>query len=114
LQNIFDNEEDYNREIVKSVYISFLKKLIDYLDYRITIIFTNTCIKPSGIILSGLRPRYPLSNPSVKILKSVNWALGWNMNMDMDMDTSILENILNITPSGVIVGSDVWGGGYGY
>jgi hypothetical protein len=31
---IFDNkEEDYNREIVKSVYISFLKKLIDYLDY---------------------------------------------------------------------------------
>jgi hypothetical protein len=28
-----------------------------------------------------------------------------NMNMDMDMDTSILENILNITPSGVIVGS---------
>jgi hypothetical protein len=23
LQNIFDNEEDYNREIVKSVYISF-------------------------------------------------------------------------------------------
>jgi hypothetical protein len=31
------------------------------------IIFTNTCIKPSGIILiSGLRPRYPLSNPSVK------------------------------------------------
>jgi hypothetical protein len=26
LQNIFDNEEDYNREIVKSVYISFFKK----------------------------------------------------------------------------------------
>jgi hypothetical protein len=26
LQNIFDNEEDYNREIVKSVYIRFLKK----------------------------------------------------------------------------------------
>jgi hypothetical protein len=25
LQNIFDNEEDYNREIVKSVYISFKK-----------------------------------------------------------------------------------------
>jgi hypothetical protein len=31
------------------------------------------------------------------------------MNMDMDMDTSILENILNITPSGVIVGSDTFG-----
>jgi hypothetical protein len=29
--------------------------------------------------------------------------------MDMDMDTSILENILNITPSGVIVGSDTFG-----
>jgi hypothetical protein len=41
-------------------------------------------------------------------LKSVgDWALGWNM--DMDMDTSILENILNITPSGVIVGSDTFG-----
>jgi hypothetical protein len=36
-------------------------------------------------------------------------GVGWNMNMDMDMDTSILENILNITPSGVIVGSDTFG-----
>jgi hypothetical protein len=50
-------------------------------------------------------------NPSVKKEDfEVGRRLGvGGMNMDMDMDTSILENILNITPSGVIVGSDTFG-----
>jgi hypothetical protein len=65
----------------------------------------------------GTSSTLPIIEPvkKKKILKSVgDWALGWNMNMDMDMDTSILENILNITPSGDCWFGHVWGGGYRY
>jgi hypothetical protein len=68
--------------------------------------------KTVGYYSIGTSSTLPIIEPvreKKKILKSVgDWALG-NMNMDMDMDTSILENILNITPSGVIVGSDTFG-----